>query len=97
MIEEHKFIDEFVELVKIKYDKDHNENWREDPLNALWGNFYEKIVELCSKSIIKHVSEKEIMEGLVDVALMASILWTRDKENMINRLADQLPEDFLKG
>ena len=94
---EDGFIEEFKEALVLKYAEKHPEkgdSWKDCNLGFLWDKFYEEVLEVCERAAGQYEPDKETMNELVDAALVAAMLWFREKENLINHLAEQLPEDF---
>lgn len=99
-MERHGFIDEFKEALTLKYEEHHPEkgdSWKDCPLGFLWNKFYEEVSEVCERAAAQYEPDGETVRELEDVALVAAMLWAREKENLMNSLAEKLPENFLDG
>jgi len=94
------FIDELKDALKLKYEEQHPEkgdSWEECSLAFLWEKLEEEAVEALAAGAAQYEPSKRVLNELEDVALVAAMLWAREKENLVNHLAEKLPDDFLVG
>ena len=94
------FIDEFKDALALKYEEQHPEkgdSWEECSLAFLWDKLEEEAVEALAAGAAQYEPSKRVLNELEDVALVAAMLWAREKENLMDHLAGKLPENFLDG
>lgn len=94
------FIDEFRDMMELKYAEHHPEkgdSWKDCSISFLWDKFYEEVLEVCERAASQYEPDKDTMSELVDAALVAAMLWAREKDNLIDHMAERLPENFLDG
>ena len=91
------FIHEFKGMMELKYAEHHPEkgdSWKDCSIAFLWDKFYEEVSEVCEKAAAQYEPMKDTMSELVDVALIVAMLWAREKENLMEHLAEGLPDNF---
>jgi len=94
------FIDEFKGMMELKYAEHHpkkGDSWKDCSMGFLWDKFLEEAREVCERAASQYEPDKDTMSELVDVALVAAMLWAREKKNLIDRLDEGLPQNFTDG
>lgn len=90
------FIDGFRDMMELKFAENYDEkgdSWRDCDMEFLWNKMFEEMIEVTDHHAMDGYGQSE----LVDLALVAAMLWTREKNRMVEEKADNLPDNFLDG
>jgi len=94
---DERFIDEFRDMMELKYAEHYPEkgdSWRTCDINFLWSKLFEEAIETTEAGI---GPLRSAMSELVDLALVAAMLWQRERDILVEKKAAELPPNFLDG